>query len=333
MYNSLLVAWPNVFFTQVLKNTCVQRGLKGLANSRKIHVASRGVGLQLPKTAEGFGKRHFHLFNNSFEMNTETFVDLMLCVVCYILPRNNRIYTCMDCGNVVCGSCGDQIQARAPVMCPMCRSPRLIINKHLERLLPAVREVTTVSCQFEPNGCWVTNLASVIDRHEEGCGKRVVKCPAGHWKGGCKWRGIWDSALRVHMQDKECLQFFQMVKSGETVKSQVLFDSPSLDSQGTRHWKPLLVVIEIDGSNEAVYINISRTSTGLWTLMPRCYAPSYVKKRITLGISVTSARKDGVPFSPRDGVSYTGSVISHHVSNRDALDSGHSLLMTDAHVK
>lgn len=283
-----------------------------------------------------FLEKFCHLFANCSNMNNiEPIVETMQCVVCYSFPRTKIAYTCLECGHMVCQVCGDQIQAGESAMCPMCRSPRLVITKYMERLLSVMREMTTVSCQFDINGCRVVKLASNIERHEERCGKRNVSCPAGHWEGGCPWLGIWEGALLDHMREMKCLQSFRVVKSGETLRSQVLdtVESSNVDARGIRHWKPFFVVIKIDDRNEGLYLNISRAPNGLWTLMPRCYAPSYVRSRIGITLCISSAREGGETLSPRGIVSYSGPVISHHLSNASAVDSGHSLFLTDAQVK
>ena len=267
--------------------------------------------------------------------NIESLVETLKCPVCWSFPRSKSAYTCLDCGYVVCQSCGDQIKVRGLVMCPMCRSPKLVITKYMERLLSVMREMASVSCQYESNGCQAVELVSRIERHEERCNKRTVGCPAGHWTGGCKWQGVWDGALQKHLREKKCLETLQVAKSGETICSQVMDHarSSTLDCRGTRHWKPLFVALEIDDKIEGVYINISRAPNGLWTLMPRCYAPNHVKSRISVLLCVSSAREGGKTLSPRGSVSYSGPVSSHHLSNQRALASGHSLFLTDAQIR
>ena len=94
------------------------------------------------------------------------------------------------------------------------------------------------------------------------------------------------------------------------------------------HWKPVMMVSEAV-VKYLIYMTIQRKASGLWYIQFRSFSSSSVIPRFTVKLQVykSEATKDEQKFS------YEGAVISSNVSDKEMLEEGKYLLLTDAQLK
>ena len=84
-----------------------------------------------------------------------------------------------------------------------------------------------------------------------------------------------------------------------------------------------------------IYITIQRKGTGLWFIMIRSYREEHLLKRIRVRLEL---RKKGDANSvssiiPQQKYLYEGGVVSHNMTNAEAMQSGRILLLNDGQVE
>ena len=264
-------------------------------------------------------------------LQEDPIVDLLKCSVCTLLPRKKRVYTCEECGNLLCLDCSKKMYlAVAAVSCPMCRSSKMHLNKHAERLLGLTRSRVKVNCQYDVLGCKAVGLAHNIGSHEESCKKRTVGCPSKH-RGACQWEGKMGSPLVRHIMEGKCTLTFHKIFPGKPANFRAKDTKVGsvLGSKKALHWIPSMTCFMVDGEYEPAYICLSREPNGLWMLKCRSYSSRSVRDRIKVTLSASSENQAG----SGDNVSYTGKLNCSSLSTAEVHSSGNLLYITDNQVR
>ena len=280
------------------------------------------------------------------EKSHAAILDMLECPVCLEYPRQRPIYTCNN-AHVTCSKCITKIKGS----CPICRNDEINPNPFVGRMADKALQGILVPCQFACHGCKLRQQIHAMEHHEVHCQYREVHCPAKH-RGACHWLG---SLLKMvgHVKERGCIQvnlfitvsistfyflriiIFQIIRTNDPSNLFKSFIGDFSDPNTTvfnrnqvTHWKPVMMVSEAV-VKYLIYMTIQRKAGGLWYIQFRSFSSSSVIPRFTVKLQVykSEATKDEQKFS------YEGAVISSNVSDKEMLEEGKYLLLTDAQLK
>ena len=205
-----------------------------------------------------------------------------------------------------------------------------------------------VKCRWSEEGCQRKAHRDRINTHEQVCHHQVVHCPGRHRHsqilgGLCQWSGC---LLRLPMhlgRQTTCIQKLNCTtEDGKCTATSWIGDYNSQQLPGHSvfnlrreiGWKPILLASR-NIVQYLIYMTIQRKHTGLWFIMIRSYREEDVLKRIKVKLEV---RKKGDANSvslitPQQKYTYEGGVVSHSMTNAEAMQSGRILLLNDGQVE
>ena len=205
-----------------------------------------------------------------------------------------------------------------------------------------------VKCRWSEKGCTRQVHRDRVHYHEQVCPHRVVTCPGRNRHspilgGLCQWSGSILSLSRHIGPQTTCIQKLHCNEEDEQFtatswigdyNSQQLPGHSVFSLRREIGWKPIFL-----SSREVVqymiYITIQRKGTGLWFIMIRSYREEHLLKRIRVRLEL---RKKGDANSvssiiPQQKYLYEGGVVSHNMTNAEAMQSGRILLLNDGQVE
>lgn len=102
----------------------------------------------------------------------EEFQLSLECPVCLTIPREVPVPSC-SAGHIICRPCRQKVTS-----CPTCRIPYNNVNVAITSSLASSLIGTILhKCKFSHYGCNIKMKLNEIDKHEEKCPERTVKCP------------------------------------------------------------------------------------------------------------------------------------------------------------
>ncbi len=279
-----------------------------------------------------------HNYHGPPTKRLKEWTEVLECPVCRDLPRPGAIYNCHN-GHFICSGCKEKVDH-----CPVCRNKDLSCrNLIAEKLYSEAVKDIPLGCKNKALGCKYTALVDTLVKHERGCPFREVKCPAHH-RNVCKWSGPFVDFFR-HLKNSECCQVLRPTKvndGSDKIKVAVFHggigefppDQPSVFKRttGLMHWKPIMLFPQgsLHLANFMVYGVIRRKNASqTWTITMRAMRPQEDCDKMIVDLKVHGDKEKapGMMFCLRSPV------ISHEMSEEEAIATGRYLTLTDDMVK
>ena len=141
--------------------------------------------------------------------------DELQCPVCLLIPREVPIPAC-PVGHITCKDCSVNVTT-----CPTCRRPML--KDGTNTLANKIIEIVSHPCKYSK--CQVKNNLKEIEKHEERCSERTVKCPYL----GCN-EMIHVREFQNHAMTEDCIYYNSDLLTRKTMKSNLNDFGESLQS-------------------------------------------------------------------------------------------------------
>ena len=98
---------------------------------------------------------------------------------------------------------------------------------------------------------------------------------------------------------------------------------------GVTKWKPIILLSK-EHFHLFAYLTIFRSSNGHWVLMIQSPIGPQILKKWTVQITI---RKKSNEENCSNGFSFSGEILSHEISDMQAIQKGQYLPLSDHHVK